>query len=171
MNFESFEKELKEMEAGQESGLSKLQEALREVGEEQERSSQHQQWAWARLRAEIEAQEEERQGVPLMVWKSFAVLGVLLLSVSIFMGPGSGVDLPEGPSLALDHEANTGALMGALRDQSRETTVRASPANFVPQVRKRDPNIYAVSFHSREAGADVIWVTGYRHVPSARSER
>lgn len=83
MNSESFEQNLEALDQKNASSpevqeLQELRDQLRLLGQEEERSDQHQQWAWTRLQAELKDQESRKTFIWDWKWGvSFAALGLL----------------------------------------------------------------------------------------------
>jgi hypothetical protein len=162
-NSEMFEKQLEELERMPQGAppheLSRLREQLRQTAAQDSPSSQEQVWAWTRLQARLREEEEQTSAawLPALKWAAYGAIGLFMVSVFVrFQADSTG-------DTSLAELSPTPAALVA--------EAVAAGEGRLPTVAMANPDVHAVSFHSSEAAADVIWATGYNYLPASFDPR
>jgi hypothetical protein len=160
-NSEMFEKELEELARTPErqTELARLRDQLRHVAAQDGSSGQEQAWAWTRLQARLREEEESESHamgwLPYFKWAALGAIGLFMVSLFVrFQTEPSGLEVASlSPPAALAE------------------SVPSAEEPRLPTVAMANPDMHAVSFHSSEAAADVIWATGYTYLPASFDPR
>lgn len=163
-NSEMFEKELEELDRMPErqAELARLRDQLRKVAAQDGASGQEQAWAWTRLQARLrEEREAEAAGwLPYFKWAALGAIGLFMVSLFVrFQTDPPGLAVASLSEPALAQPAALSAPVPSIEERR------------LPTVAMANPDVHAVSFHSSEAAADVIWATGYTYLPASFDPR